>query len=366
MSGYLSDPIGMYLRDVNTLYEKRSKTSILELLGVVRMGTFPRDPLVIEKADFLRVNRKGKRHIKIEAPRAYLADLKDLLDGSCNGLLEECFNSRRELTIAFNGGEIDLVVTNCKSSDKRNLYLRVRSSEAINARERIVYSSLPFVIFKAKKYDCLERLDELVGAGNIGLLESIDRFRLDEGVSFFTSAAYDINAHILDHIQTHSKEFRLNQAANEKMNFIGNVEKEMTEKLGIIPTNEELYIEIKRLEKQGGRLGGYRVITRTNVGVFRTISAAENISLSRAEGEKEYEIPGQEKDPVDKLIEDDVAMELLEKLGSRKIAILAKRFGLRGFDEMSCREIADAESLTKERIRQLVKEGLREIMQMTV
>ena len=60
MSEDYSGPIGIYLREVNAQYQKISKTNILKLLRVVRMGTFPRDPLVIEKAEFLRVNRKDK------------------------------------------------------------------------------------------------------------------------------------------------------------------------------------------------------------------------------------------------------------------------------------------------------------------
>ena len=59
-------------------------------------------------------------------------------------------------------------------------------------------------------------------------------------------------------------------------------------------------------------------------------------------------------------------MDLLERLGSRKIAILARKVGLRDFDEMSTREIAEEEGLTRERIRKLIQEGLEEIRYMAV
>ena len=353
-------PIDDYAKEIKRVYEKLTSEEVLSLLKTVKKGTFPKNTLVIRKAEFVRVQREDEKYIHVEAPESYLAKLKALLDKSSKSLLKNCSHSGRRLSVALSQGGIDFEVTNYVHTDRKNLYLKLRTPAALMAREQVVYASLPFVITKAKRYNKGDNLDELVGSGNIGLLNSIDKFDFKRGVRFLTCASYWINQAMFDWIKENSQEFKINQVANYKINFIGEVEEKMVEKSRIIPTDEELYLEIKEVEKERGKFKGTSVVTRRNVRTLRKIGAVENISLSSEEG-LELQIPGQEKDPFDRLVENEIAIELLGKLDSRKIAILAQKLGLRNFGEKTIREIAHEHNLTGTRVRQLIQEGLDEL-----
>jgi len=401
-------PIDKYSKDVEIFHKELDKQFILDLLSIVRRETFPTDPLVIQKAQPITVKRKNKNQIRIESPRPYLARLRDLIvteavkrghaylikelslsernsspqisidkiakkvKAGNVGLIKKLNLSERNSSLSIGldkKAEIDFEVTRYLQTDFNNLYLKLRSPAAIRAKKEITYAFLPFVISLAKRFEIPEHLDDLVGAGNIGLVKSIDKFDTSRKTNFSTCAAYWIRAQIKKYISENLREFRMNAPAFAKMQLIKDTEKEMIEKNRIIPTNNELHEEVKKSRaKFEGPLRD-KVITKKNIITFRTLNLIESMSLtdlmfSHVE-DNWLEIASMEREPLDQVIEDEIATKLLEKLDSRKISILVRKYGLRGTKALNNIENAKIHKITKERLRQLVNESLEELRKMT-
>jgi len=367
-----SGPIGLYLREIYNQYENITKEGIIKLLGVVRRGTFPRNPLVIKKASFIDVERVDDDYIRIKAPISYLLRLENLLGKPAyNSLIKKYSLSKKRASIRLiPGATIDFEVTNLvggmpKNPDiarKKRLYLRLRSPEAGKAREKIVDGSLPFVVKVATEYNLPYYLEDLVSDGNIGLLRAIDHFNPKRQASFFTCAGYWINQSIRTFLQENAKSksglFRIHQHAYAKMEFIEEIERIAVTEKGIIPSDEELYQEIEKLRKQGITAGANLKITRKNVAFFRKLSSVESFSLSQLDAEScSNLLRSDDKEQVDKLIEDETALDLLERLNSRNIAILKRKY----FEDKTRREIAEEQELSCERVRQLINKSLEQL-----
>ncbi|MDP3027185.1 MAG: sigma-70 family RNA polymerase sigma factor [Nanoarchaeota archaeon] len=364
MSEDYSGPIGIYLRDVNAQYQKISRTNILNLLRVVRMGTFPRDPLVIEKADFLRVNRKDKGYIEIEAPKLPLINLKGLLrDSKGNYLLKRCSRYKRKLFIELvKGAEVDFENTNYLKTNLRTLLLRLRTPKAVKAREKIIYSSLPFVIRQAKRFCMFQYLDDLVGSGNVGLVKAIDKFSPKREASFFTCAGYWVDQSIRIFIQENRNAFKVNHKAYAKESFIKYIEQALRLKSMSYPTDEEILEEAKKLKKQGKSPIIHGRISLKDIQALRGLSSANLISLSEGSDIRHpyFETPSL----ADKGLVEEDAFRLLDKLAPRSSRILRKKFGLLECSGTFDREIALEEGCCRETVKNLKNEALEELAMM--
>ena len=83
--------------------------------------------------------------------------------------------------------------------------LKCGKSRDLNARERIITSNLRFVVRMAKSITKDPyRIQQLISAGNVGLLIAIDKFDIDQGTRFLTYAAHWIRKEMFDEIQSSS------------------------------------------------------------------------------------------------------------------------------------------------------------------
>ena len=73
----------------------------------------------------------------------------------------------------------------------------------IEARNKLIVANLRFVVTIAKRFSSHpDRLQQLISAGNIGLLTAIDKFDISRETRFLTYAAWWIRKEILDEIRT--------------------------------------------------------------------------------------------------------------------------------------------------------------------
>jgi len=85
------------------------------------------------------------------------------------------------------------------SEEEKNLFQKYQSDGCPRTKERIVKSCLKLVFSLAKGYwrdRDPETLKTLISAGNVGLLEAIDKFDLDKGSRFSSYASFWILMHI--------------------------------------------------------------------------------------------------------------------------------------------------------------------------
>jgi RNA polymerase sigma factor (sigma-70 family) len=85
------------------------------------------------------------------------------------------------------------------ASEERELFLVYQSNGSRSAKRRIVRSCLKLVFSLAKGYwrdRDPETLKSLISAGNVGLLEAIDKFDLEKGSRFSSYASFWILMHV--------------------------------------------------------------------------------------------------------------------------------------------------------------------------
>jgi len=85
------------------------------------------------------------------------------------------------------------------AEDERALLERATDGNQ-RARQRLAEHNLRLVVKVAKRYSngCKETLLDLIQAGNVGLMESIDRFDTDKGTRFTTYAMQWVRARVLE------------------------------------------------------------------------------------------------------------------------------------------------------------------------
>lgn len=84
---------------------------------------------------------------------------------------------------------------------EQELFKRYKEHGDLEARDRIIESCLRFVVKLASKYtDDLDKLKDLISAGNMGLLEAIDRFDPDRNTRFLSYATHWVLLHIRQHL----------------------------------------------------------------------------------------------------------------------------------------------------------------------
>lgn len=247
----------------------------------------------------------------------------------------------------------------------------------VEARNKMVEFNLKLVISIAAKYKDVSALDydDIIQAGNIGLMKAVDKFDVTAGNRFSTYATYWIKQSIIRTISNDCRTIRLPVHAGAQLTKNRQAKEALTDKLGRTPTDEELvdYINENKLLTSS--------ITKMTVSTLRLleIGGAKQVSLdtpilSDSNSSSDYStlidfIPDTSNLPEVNSTKEILKIELnrlLEEIllngadnavtaKSRKTQydIICRRFGLHTGVPETLREIAADYSLTRERIRQL-------------
>jgi RNA polymerase primary sigma factor len=142
-------------------------------------------------------------------------------------------------------------VDKCKilrSEQEVDLVKRAQSGDSI-ARDKLITSNLRFVISVAKSYTSDPDLfPEIVAAGNIGLIDSVEKFDPSKGFKFISYAVWHIRKEILHHLSTNLRTIRIPSHRIGELKAIQDTESKLMCELGRHPTIDEV---IETLEKSG-------------------------------------------------------------------------------------------------------------------
>jgi RNA polymerase primary sigma factor len=113
----------------------------------------------------------------------------------------------------------------------------------LRARERFARANLRLVVRVAKRFRSLapaEAFDDLLQAGNVGLLEAVERFDPTRGYRFSTYACHWIQMRVTTHLERSERAIRLPTTISPKAGALPRVARRLTAALGREPTREEL------------------------------------------------------------------------------------------------------------------------------
>ena len=241
------------------------------------------------------------------------------------------------------------------AEEERALASRISKGDT-QARAQLVEANLRFVITIARQYQNRGvALEDLISAGNLGLIAAAERFDGTRGFKFISYAVWWVRQSILQTLKEHSRLVRL--------------------PLNRVDLLQRIYRHLDAQHQESSRWPDAGEIAETlgiSLGMVKgTLAGGRRaVSLDAAFGEEDSAsllatIADETEEPPDaSLIRTSLQKDIEAALGSldeREGEIIRLYYGLDGTQSMNLKEIGDKFGLTRERIRQIKEKALRKL-----
>ena len=244
------------------------------------------------------------------------------------------------------------------TADEEKLYARRAQRGDESARQRMIESNLRLVVKIARRYinRGLPFLD-LVEEGNLGLIHAVKKFDPERGFRFSTYATWWIRQTIERGIMNQSRTVRLPIHIIKDINSCLRGIRRLRQDLDRPPSLQELADHLGRDIAEVERLMGLheRVTLRANGHDNEGEGPVDRLRAKRS-GE-----PSRcaQRDDVNEIV-DHWVCELSEK----QREVVERRFGLHGYRRSTLEQIGDEIGVTRERVRQIQLDALKNLREM--
>lgn len=251
--------------------------------------------------------------------------------------------------------ELDRSNGSCPPQQKKLLQQQVEDGQL--AREHLIKANTRLVVSVAKKYigRGVPFLD-LIQEGNLGLMKAVEKFDYHRGFRFSTYATWWIRQTITRAIADQGRTIRVPVHMVDRIRQLYRLTHEMEQKLGRVPTTEELANEMcVPVSKVDWML---RVS-------WLPLSLESPVNDDEEDSElgmfvEDQITPSPSQSAYDKMLSEKIEA-VLDTLPPREARILRLRFGLENGHTYTLEEVGQKFGLTRERIRQIESKALRRL-----